>query len=1467
MDKVNFTLLEQPSTSAQILDANLQQTITRNDLDSELTNKFLRGEISFDDYSREWYGKDDEEDPNIEESADILQESFKPEKANTTRRRKRTRLSAALLGLMGEANIRFVRGDREMAEKMCHEIIRQVPTAAEPYQTLAEIYENNPEKSLQFSLLAALLGSSNSEEWLRLAAISKEKNDPKQEMLCYTEAIKADPHNLSIHLKRLELLKTLEESGFPVRVLKLTPVKCYHKIVTSLPVSEGKVIMSYAKQAATLYHNSNEIDKALEVMSVAYNKCSGLFMLEDANLYLELLISQREFHNCIEVFVATVGIEIEAEVQTIAVDDNIEEQTQYINCNIPENVPIDLRCKLLICLTHLGSIDLVSTLLDDFLKNSVESAGDLYVDIEEALTAVGEHTLAFKLLDPLVKNHKFNLGAVWLKHAECLYNLGKEEEAVSSYNMVIKHAPQHADARRKLFKILEKQGRDDEALQVLEQDPKYVVSGSLMYEHCCILRRYNKPLKFLEVGEALLSKTFVRFRHPGELKIARMVRGGVDLVHNFRLTRGENPYNESDLQFDEEDVFKLSAADEWEFLKELLKIAYITYLENKFRGAEKMDETSTNPAELVSFKELCKLLEEIKIKNSKKEELLYNFLNHIRSNCTDVNRKNLSFFPILRLLTPKLDRERDAYKLKEGKLRALILKVLGLHKDSPDGKKLLKSKDFAGVVYFVLKTRGCGSESLNIKDINDTLDKIVFKSTKNKAPTLDDIFSQMLTRITAEEYMWFLQIILKDLKLEGLSAKKILHIFHPDAPEFYDKCNNLLKKDCDENEMKKFLSLLIWMGLRRLHKVSNYWSHNVLYENTVARSTMSRNRFELLLRCWYFEDMLYQGVSSTDRLITVCEELSEGHFRPSSYAVELFFAVSPMRCERLDINDIGKLSATKTYEIETKFDGERFQIHMKNGKFEYFSRKGFNFTNKFGNRYDCDGLLTPDLKGCINEETESFILDGEMMGWHKEKQCFGSKGRNFDVKKLVMDSKYKPCFCVFDILYYNGKPLVSTTEKGGIAFQERVPILNKIITDKPGTIIKSIRKKVGTSSDIIRALEDANAKGEEGIVVKDVKSYYVANCYNGGWYKIKPEYTDNLMTDLDVVIVGSDYVESKKRTILKSFFLALVDNNQDSGRWLTIGRVSTGLSFEERKDLNNKLKNYWQPFETSPAPPCLVWGKEKPDHWIHPEHSIVLQVRATELVRSQAFATEYTLRFPRVEKIREDKPVTDILSLDQFLELIKSKDPVIKLSKEKLDIDNVELGTVQKTRKRAARPIEVAAPFRKAKTDTVESPLSRALRDRKLVVLSDDFDCNKEELEKIICSHSGIVVQYIVPDIWSCIAGKQNFLVQNAINTEVANILSTTWLRTLPNSDEPCALPQPLDFVFMTLETRAEYCLKYDKFGDSYTEIIDEDTLKKLFKKMDFDDHPKLYLMADEISELDQQLFNGPSPFSSLRNI
>lgn len=145
---------------------------------------------------------------------------------------------------MGEANIRYARGEKEDAILMCMEIIRQgkwrvqsevrlqiplhaevvmlplfpsAPLAYEPFSTLAMIYEDNEDmnKALQFGLIAAHLNPSDCEEWIRMAEMSLEQDNIRQAIICYS---KGHVHFPLLILTPKEKVGTLCETGIKSRI-------------------------------------------------------------------------------------------------------------------------------------------------------------------------------------------------------------------------------------------------------------------------------------------------------------------------------------------------------------------------------------------------------------------------------------------------------------------------------------------------------------------------------------------------------------------------------------------------------------------------------------------------------------------------------------------------------------------------------------------------------------------------------------------------------------------------------------------------------------------------------------------------------------------------------------------------------------------------------------------------------------------------------------------------------------------------------------------------------------------------------------------------------------------------------------------------------------------------------------------------------------------------------------------------
>lgn len=419
------------------------------------------------------------------------------------RQRRRCVLPAALQGLMGEANLCYARGQNELAEKVCLEIIRQVPLAPEPFLTLAQIHEADAEKCLQFSLIAAHLNPTNSEQWIRVAQSCLEQNNVRQAVNCYTKAIKFNPKNIDLRLKRIELLESLNEDKIVFR--------CWFSLLFVIPVEQADFLMATAKSVCERFIKENNYVKALEAMSYAYRKVPFLFQNADLNKFFELLIGSNDFMHVLEILRDRADLDI-------SFDDTSGECTVK-SVTIPPKINLDFRTKCIVCLVHMKAFHLMKSIMSNvFAFINVEEAGDCYLDIAEALMKEERYRDAIQLLNPLVQSANYSLAAVWLRHADCHRAIEAFDDAIKSYSQVVSLAPQHFEARLTLAALLKRQGRGYDALRALEQDLECdMIDPCVLYERCFMLKETGNIDQYINVALMLLSRHCVQLRNSYEM--------------------------------------------------------------------------------------------------------------------------------------------------------------------------------------------------------------------------------------------------------------------------------------------------------------------------------------------------------------------------------------------------------------------------------------------------------------------------------------------------------------------------------------------------------------------------------------------------------------------------------------------------------------------------------------------------------------------------------------------------------------------------------------------------------------------------------------------------------------------------------------------------------------------------------------------------------------------------------------
>ena len=226
------------------------------------------------------------------------------------------------------------------------------------------------------------------------------------------------------------------------------------------------------------------------------------------------------------------------------------------------------------------------------------------------------------------------------------------------------------------------------------------------------------------------------------------------------------------------------------------------------------------------------------------------------------------------------------------------------------------------------------------------------------------------------------------------------------------------------------------------------------------------------------------------------------------------------------------------------------------------------------------------------------------------------------------DPTYQQCLYIYDILLLNDNVLANKP------LRERLTLLNGALPKEVQGRVHLADRKIGTTKDhVAEALNEAIDRREEGIVLKDPESVYKPNARSGGgWLKIKPEYNNELMDQCDLVIMGGYYGKGNRMTGVSGgagvthFLLGVVHG--DVVRSFT--RVGSGYSYVELFDLLKKLDRYFMKTKDKKSLEKIrnmSFGKEIPDVWIPPEKSVVMQVKGAEIISSDTYDVNCTLRY------------------------------------------------------------------------------------------------------------------------------------------------------------------------------------------------------------------------------------------------
>jgi DNA ligase 1 len=299
--------------------------------------------------------------------------------------------------------------------------------------------------------------------------------------------------------------------------------------------------------------------------------------------------------------------------------------------------------------------------------------------------------------------------------------------------------------------------------------------------------------------------------------------------------------------------------------------------------------------------------------------------------------------------------------------------------------------------------------------------------------------------------------------------------------------------------------------------------------------------------------------------------------------------------------------------VEEKYDGIRAQVHKdKNGKVKIFSRTLDEVTE------------FPELVQPIRELPGELILDGEILAWQDARPLpFTELQKRLGRKQIDMwmqhDIPVK--FVAFDLLYQDGELLLDER------LVERKERLSAIFANAAAALRVAGRIECKTAEGVQLAFRGSLAAGHEGIVAKAADSPYTPGRRGGFWFKLKEPFAT-----LDVVVTAVEYGHGKRHKVLSDYTFAV----RDGEKLLNIGRAYSGLTDAEilaHTDffLRHTIEDHGYRRTVEPK--------------------IVLEVAFNNIQKSRRHDSGYALRFPRIVRIRTDKAVSEIDTLENVAKL------------------------------------------------------------------------------------------------------------------------------------------------------------------------------------------------------------------------
>jgi len=302
-----------------------------------------------------------------------------------------------------------------------------------------------------------------------------------------------------------------------------------------------------------------------------------------------------------------------------------------------------------------------------------------------------------------------------------------------------------------------------------------------------------------------------------------------------------------------------------------------------------------------------------------------------------------------------------------------------------------------------------------------------------------------------------------------------------------------------------------------------------------------------------------------------------------------------------------------TVWTEEKYDGVRCQLHRQGDRVELFSRDLKETTGAF-----------PELTAAAPGIGHDVLFDGEVLA-HRD----GRVLRFFELQRRLGRKKVDPelrgevpvVLVIFDLLWLDGRTLLDEP------LTNRRKLLEGLGLEHPFLLARL--EEATEPQHLNRIFAETRERGNEGLMVKDPISPYTPGRRGLAWLKLKRP-----LATLDVVVTAVEWGHGKRKGVLSDYTFAVKDTQTD--RLVNVGKAYSGLTDAEIAEFTRRFLD-------------ITVQDMGHVRMVRPE--VVLEVAFDSIQHSGRHMSGYALRFPRIVRTRDEKPVDEIDTLERVAEL------------------------------------------------------------------------------------------------------------------------------------------------------------------------------------------------------------------------